>query len=149
MGYADIRTEVEELVGEINGNHATMARAAVHLFNRSHAFDELISLYRLADVMVVTPFRDDMNLVAKEYVATRQDKSGVLVLSELAGAAHQLPQAVLVNPYDIEGLEESIEFTVAMPMDEQARRMSKMLDTVSTNTAHTWAQTFLDELEQQ
>jgi trehalose 6-phosphate synthase len=148
LGYAEIRTEVEQLVGEINGNHATMARAAVHLFNRSHAFDELISLYRLADVMVVTPFRDGMNLVAKEYVATRQDDSGVLVLSEFAGAAHQLPQAVLVNPYDIEGLKDSIEFAVTMPMDEQARRMTQMLDTVSTNTAHTWAQTFLDDLEQ-
>ncbi len=146
-GYAEIRAEVEQLVGEINGTHGTMTRPAVHYMHRSHAFEELIAMYRLADVMLVTPFRDGMNLVAKEYVATRFDDTGVLVLSEFAGAAHELPQSVLVNPYDIDGLKEAIEFAVSMDRGEQRNRMSAMRTAVATNTAQHWARTFIEELE--
>jgi trehalose 6-phosphate synthase len=146
-GYAAIRSRVEQLVGEINGTFGTMTRPAVHYSHRSHGFDELIALYRLADVMLVTPFRDGMNLVAKEYIATRHDLTGALVLSEFAGAAHELGEAVLVNPYDIDGLKESIEFAVSMRRDEQKARMTAMRDAISRNTAEHWARTFLDALE--
>ena len=146
-GYADIRSRVEQLVGEINGTFGTMTRPAVHYSHRSHGFDELIALYRLADVMLVTPFRDGMNLVAKEYVATRRDLTGTIVLSEFAGAANELGEAVLVNPYDIEGLKESIEFAATMRPDEQQARMTAMRHAVSHNTAEHWARTFLDALE--
>ncbi len=146
-GYADIRSEVEQVVGEINGNYGTMIRPAVHYLHRSHDFDELIALYRLADVMLVTPFRDGMNLVAKEYVATRFDDTGVLVLSEFAGAVHELEQSVQVNPYDTDGLKEAIEHAVLMRPDEQSARMSAMRQTVAASTAHTWASSFLAELE--
>ncbi len=148
-GYADIRSQVEQLVGEINGNFGTMMRPAVHYLHRSHDFDELIVLYRLADVMLVTPFRDGMNLVAKEYVATKNDLTGSLVLSEFAGAAHELNEAVLVNPYDIDGMKEAIEFAVFMRPDEQRLRMRAMRAAVSYNTAEHWARTFVEQLESQ
>ena len=145
-GYADIRSDVEQVVGEINGNFGTMSRPAVHYLHRSHAFEELMALYRLADVMLVTPFRDGMNLVAKEYVATRHDLSGTVVLSEFAGAAHELTDAVLVNPYDVDGLKEAIVFAAFMPSDEQRRRMTGMRENVAQNSAQHWATTFIDEL---
>jgi trehalose 6-phosphate synthase len=146
-GYAEIRSRVEQLVGEINGNFATMMRPAVHYLHRSHEFDELITLYRTANVMLVTPLRDGMNLVAKEFVATRHNHSGALVLSEFAGAAHELNQAVLVNPYDIEGLKEAIEFAALMSADEQRIRMASMRQAVATNTSGHWATTFVEKLE--
>ncbi len=145
-GYSEIRSAVERTVGEINGNFGTMERPAIHYLHRSHDFRELTALYRLADVMLVTPFRDGMNLVAKEYVATRHDHSGALVLSEFAGAAHELQEAVLVNPYDTEGLKDAIELAVFMSAEEQRRRMEPMRDTVCTHNALAWANDFIDEL---
>ena len=147
LGYADIRSEVEQLVGEINGKFGTMTGPVVHYLHRSHAFAELIALYRLADVMLVTPFRDGMNLVAKEYVATRYDDTGVLVLSEFAGAVNELEQAVQVNPYDTDGMKAAIESAVRMRSHEQTERMSAMRSVVTESTAHTWASTFVAELE--
>ncbi|MGI9622740.1 MAG: alpha,alpha-trehalose-phosphate synthase (UDP-forming) [Acidimicrobiales bacterium] len=148
-GYASIRARVEQVVGEINGNFGSMSRPAIHYSHHSHGFEELIALYRLADVMLVTPFRDGMNLVAKEFVATRHDDSGAIVLSEFAGAVHELHQAVTVNPYHIEGLKEAIEVAVYMSRDEQRSRMSSMRKAVAFNTAEHWAKTFLEELESQ
>ncbi len=145
-GYSTIRSEVERIVGEINGNFGRMERPAVHYLHRSHSFEELAALYRLADVMLVTPFRDGMNLVAKEYVATRFDDSGALVLSEFAGAAHELDQAIQVNPFDTEGLKDAIERAALIPEDEARRRMSSMRGVVQSNTAQTWAQSFLELL---
>lgn len=146
-GYAAIRAEVEQLVGEINGGFGSMMRPAVHYMHRSHDFSELMALYRLANVMLVTPFRDGMNLVAKEFVACRHDLTGSIVLSEFAGAAHELSQAVLVNPFDIDGLKESIEFAVFMSAADQKVRMAAMRETVASNSAQHWSTTFLAELE--
>jgi len=146
-GYDEIRTEVEQLVGQINGRFGTMARQAVQYLHRSHNFDELMALYELADVMLVTPFRDGMNLVAKEYVASRTDLSGTLVLSEFAGAAHELPQAVLVNPYDTEGLKNAIEQAVLMDTAEQQERMEVMRQNVASNSAGAWVGDFITRLE--
>jgi trehalose 6-phosphate synthase len=147
-GYAEVRAEVERQVGEINGSHGTMERPAIHYLHRSHDFDELMALYRLADVMVVTPFRDGMNLVVKEYVATRHDLTGAVVLSEFAGAAHELSQAVLVNPYDIDGLKEALEWAVVMPPDDQRIRMTSMREAVAVNSAQYWASSFIAEIEE-
>ncbi|MDH3706343.1 MAG: trehalose-6-phosphate synthase [Acidimicrobiia bacterium] len=145
--YPEIRAMVEQLVGEINGEFATVDRPAIIYLHRSHNFDELMAMYRLADVMLVTPFRDGMNLVAKEFVATRVDNTGSLVLSEFAGAANELKGAVLVNPYDIEGLKRAIAEAVYMPLAEQHNRMSSMRKVVARNNAHRWATSFLDVLE--
>jgi trehalose 6-phosphate synthase len=107
----------------------------------------MAALYRAADVMVVTPFRDGMNLVAKEYVACRFDNDGALVLSEFAGAAAELRQAWLVNPYDIDGMKASLLEAYAAGGKETSRRMRAMRKTVVQNDVAKWARDFLEELE--
>ena len=105
------------------------------------------ALYRAADVMLVTPVRDGMNLVAKEFVATRTDHGGVLVLSEFAGAAVELRDALLVNPYDIEGSATALHAALTMPPPERRRRMSAMRDVVLRRDIHRWGEIFLQALE--
>ena len=107
---------------------------------------ELIALYRAADVMVVTPTRDGMNLVAKEFVAARTDLDGVLVLSEFAGAAEELDDAVLVNPYDIDGTAHAIARAIDMPPEERRARMMRLRARIERSTPQTWAATFLAAL---
>jgi trehalose 6-phosphate synthase len=107
----------------------------------------MAAFYRAADVMVVTPFRDGMNLVAKEYVACRYDDDGALVLSEFAGAAAELRQAWLVNPYDIDGMKASLLEAYEADAKETGRRMRAMRRTVVQNDVAKWARDFLEELE--
>ena len=145
--YVDIRGEVERLVSEINGDYGRVGFPVVHYIHQTHSFPELMALYRAADVMLVTPFADGMNLVAKEYVATRYDQTGVLVLSEFAGAAHQLNAAILVNPYDIDGLKEAIAEAVQMPADEQRQRNAALRAVVAFTDVNRWARDFLAALE--
>ena len=113
--YQDFRTLVDELVGRINGAFGTPRWVPVHYIFRGLSESELVALYRAADVMLVTPLRDGMNLVAKEFVASRIDGDGVLVLSEFAGAAWELPEALRVNPYDVEGAAEVYYRALTMP----------------------------------
>src|SRR6201747_2448840 len=103
-----MRETIEQQVGHINGLYSSTAGSAVRHFNQSMPREELAAMYRAADVMLVTPYRDGMNLVAKEYVAARGDLGGVLVLSEFAGAAAELKQALLVNPHDIAGVKTQL-----------------------------------------
>ena len=103
-----LRDRVEREVGRINGEYGRVGEPAIHYLNQPFDRAELAALYRTADVMVVTPLRDGMNLVAKEYVAARVDDAGALVLSEFAGAAAELTQAYLVNPHDLDGLKETL-----------------------------------------
>ena len=99
------RQDIDRLVGRLNGDLGRIGHPAIHYMHTSYGRDEMAALFRSADVMVVTPLRDGMNLVAKEYVACRYDDTGALVLSEFAGAADELRQAFLVNPYDINGMK--------------------------------------------
>jgi trehalose 6-phosphate synthase/phosphatase len=108
-GYRQFRTQIEERVGRINGTYGTLRSLPVHYIHQSVSADDLVALYRAADVMLVTPVRDGMNLVAKEFAASRIDDDGVLVLSEFAGAAAELNGAVITNPYDIDGTAAAIE----------------------------------------
>src|SRR5207344_2623254 len=124
--YEREREEVERLVGEVNGTHGQVGHAAIHYLHQSVDADELIALYLAADVMLVTPLRDGMNLVAKEYVASRTDGSGALVLSEFAGAAQELRGAILVNPHDLDGLKDAIRYAVTLPPEEARARMQRM-----------------------
>ncbi len=144
--YISLRARVEQLVGEINGDFGRVGFPVVHYIHQTQNFDQLLSLYRAADVMLVTPFRDGMNLVAKEYVATRYDETGALVLSEFAGAAHHLDAALLVNPHDIEGVKNAIQEAVEMTPDEARERMQSMRKAVRTTSAAEWARSFLDAL---
>ncbi len=144
--YVALKERVQGLVGEINGDFARVGVPPVHYIHQSRDFDELMSLYRSADVMMVTPLRDGMNLVAKEYVASRHDDTGVLVLSEFAGAADELTEALIVNPYDIDGVKSALMRAVAMPADEAAERMAAMRAKVEENHATRWAESFLTAL---
>jgi len=143
QGYGTVRNRVEQLVGTINGDFGELGRPVVQYIHKSLPFDELLVLYRAADVLLVTPFQDGMNLVAKEYVAARVDDTGALVLSEFAGAAEELADAFLVNPYDTEGLKDQIEAAVSMDCDEQKAHMTAMRDVVARNDLAAWAKAFL------
>ena len=144
--YAGTRERIEQLVGEINGEFATVGRPIVHNIHRKVAFDELVALYRAADVMLVTPLRDGMNLVAKEYVASRVDDAGALVLSEFAGAAHELGDAYIVNPHDLASLCAGIEAAVKSDHAERRRRMRSLQRVVLRHDVHHWASSFLRAL---
>jgi trehalose 6-phosphate synthase len=144
--YAGTRERVEQLVGEINGEFATVGRPIVHNIHRRISFEELVALYRAADVMLVTPLRDGMNLVAKEYVASRVDEAGALVLSEFAGAAHELRDAHIVNPHDLDSLCAGIEAAVTSDITEHRRRMRSLQRVVLRHDVHHWAASFLDRL---
>ncbi|MCU1500855.1 MAG: otsA [Ilumatobacteraceae bacterium] len=144
--YQAQREHVEQLVGAVNGEFATLGYPAVHYLHRSLPLDQLIALYLATDVMVVTPLRDGMNLVAKEFVAARGVGDGVLVLSEFAGAADEFTDAVIVNPHDPHALVEAMETAIAMPRDEAIRRMSALQDALLANDAQHWAASFLEHL---
>ena len=144
--YIDLRARVERLVGEINGDFGRVGFPVVHYIHQTQDFDSLMSLYRAADVLLVTPFSDGMNLVAKEYVASRYDETGVLVLSQFAGAAHQLTDALIVNPYDIEGVKLAIARAVEMTAEEKRDRMRSLRQSVSADNVSVWARSFINRL---
>ncbi|MBO0729758.1 MAG: trehalose-6-phosphate synthase, partial [Acidimicrobiaceae bacterium] len=145
--YQWLRQEVETVVGRINGDHGALGRPAVHYLHQSFPREEMAALYVTADVMLVTPLRDGMNLVAKEYVACRSDQQGTLVLSEFAGAADELRQAYLINPWDVEGTKAAIRTAIEATPAEKARRMRAMRRRVFEADVHHWANTFLGALE--
>jgi trehalose 6-phosphate synthase/phosphatase len=145
--YAELRSRVNELVSRINSNHGSPTSSPVQFLYRSIPVDELIALYRAADVMLVTPLRDGMNLVCKEYVAARTDGRGCLVLSEFAGAAAELATAITVNPYDILGVSAAIERAMFMSEEEQQLRMRELRHLVESSPVQSWAADFLRDLE--
>jgi trehalose 6-phosphate synthase len=145
-GYDDERRRVEQLVGAINGEFSSLGYPVVHYLHQSFELEELVSLYRATDVMLVTPLRDGMNLVAKEFAAARVDDSGVLVLSEFAGAADELTEAVSVNPHDIDQLTRSISAALSMPDDEASTRMQAIRKTIAHHDVFAWADGFLELL---
>lgn len=146
--YQSQRERVEQLVGAINGEFATLGHPAVHYLHQRLPLPELLALYQAADVMVVTPLRDGMNLVAKEFVASRTDEAGVLVLSEFAGAVDELHDALVVNPHDPDALVEALAAAIDMSDDEAAGRMRRLRATVLANDVHVWASSFLGRLAQ-
>jgi trehalose 6-phosphate synthase len=144
--YQQVRDRVDLEVGRINGEFGDVGRAPVHYLFQSRSRDELVAMYLAADVMLVTPLRDGMNLVAKEYVASRVDEQGALVLSEFTGAAAELDAAFLVNPHDIEDLKRGIRAALTAPAHDKATRMRQMRHAVRSHTVDQWAQEFLDAL---
>ncbi|MGK5173222.1 alpha,alpha-trehalose-phosphate synthase (UDP-forming) [Geodermatophilus sp. CPCC 205761] len=147
--YVHMRETIEQQVGHINGIFGALGGPAVHYINQSVPREELAALYRAADVMLVTPYRDGMNLVAKEYVAARGDLGGALVLSEFAGAAAELRQAYLVNPHDITGLKNQLVRALRQEPDEGAKRMRAMRRHLAKNDLDHWATSFIDALRAQ
>ena len=146
--YRLLRDEVEVTVGRINGEHAELGTPPVQYLHQSYPRDEMAALYLAADVMLVTALRDGMNLVAKEFVASKLDESGALVLSEFTGAADELTGAFLVNPHDIEGLKETIVRAATVSPAEARRRMRAMRRRVREHDVAYWAASFLRALDQ-
>ena len=146
--YRQFRVAVEQRVGRLNGAHGTISSLPVHYIHQSVPTTELAALYAAADVMLVTPLRDGMNLVAKEFVATRADEDGVLILSEFAGAAAELNGSITVNPYDIAGVADAIERALTMPAAERRVRMRNLRRGVIANDVAAWARSFVSRLEE-
>ncbi|USN98553.1 MAG: trehalose-6-phosphate synthase [Phycisphaeraceae bacterium] len=146
--YAELRDDVERLVGRINGTHSVKQHVPVHYIYGGLPTRDLIARYCAADVMMVTPFRDGMNLVAKEYCMTRIRQDGVLVLSEFAGAALELKQALLVNPFDVDGIASAMEDALEMTHAEQRKRMTTLRRTVRARSVHDWADGFISRLRE-
>ncbi|MFP5334370.1 MAG: alpha,alpha-trehalose-phosphate synthase (UDP-forming) [Actinomycetes bacterium] len=145
--YKQLRDEIELTVGRINGDFSTLGHPAVHYLHHSYPREEMAALFQAADVMLVTSLRDGMNLVAKEYVAARHDERGVLVLSEFTGAADELPQALRINPHDIDGTKQAVLQALEMPEREQVRRMRALRRRVLERDVARWAEAFLTELQ--
>lgn len=145
--YAEMRARIEQTVGRINGAHSDAGRVAVHYFRRSVTRDELVAYYLAADVMLVTPLRDGMNLVAKEYVACRRDNTGVLVLSEFAGAAREMRRALLVNPRDIDGAASVLLQALRLDKEDATRRMAILRMMVRRHDVQYWAESFWEAMQ--
>jgi trehalose 6-phosphate synthase/phosphatase len=144
--YRKLRDEVERLVSRINGEFATPSWTPIRYMHRSVNDETLLSLYRSADVMLVTPLRDGMNLVAKEFAACRCDEDGVLILSEFAGAADQMTDALVVNPYDVDGVGDALHLALSMDGPERRRRMRRLREHVMEHNVHRWATDFVQAL---
>jgi len=146
--YQRLKRRVNELVGYINGQFSTPTWSPIHYLYRSFSPDELAALYRSADVALVTPLRDGMNLVAKEYLACRLDDTGVLILSETAGAAAELGEAVVVNAADEAGMAAALHQALSMPAAEQVRRNRPMRRRLRRYDVRRWGDDFLTRLDQ-
>ncbi|NMC32126.1 MAG: bifunctional alpha,alpha-trehalose-phosphate synthase (UDP-forming)/trehalose-phosphatase [Veillonellaceae bacterium] len=145
--YQDMRREIDELVGRINGRFGDIGWAPIAYLYKNLGLQALSSLYSAADVALVTPLRDGMNLVAKEFVASRTQDDGVLILSEMAGAARELPEALIINPNSREEMAEAIHQALVMPASEQAERIRTMRDNVRRYDVHRWGWLFLHALQ--
>jgi trehalose 6-phosphate synthase/phosphatase len=146
--YQALKRSLDETVGRINGRFSDHGWSPIRYLFRHLEPEELAAFYRNADVALVTPLRDGMNLVAKEYAAAQVDERGVLVLSEMAGAADELQEALIVNPFDIDAVAESLHRALTMPADERRARMSALRDRVRQNTVDRWVERFLAAAEQ-
>ncbi|MCP2251895.1 trehalose 6-phosphate synthase [Prauserella aidingensis] len=144
--YQQMRVDIEQIVGRINGEFGRVGHTVLHYLHQSIDRSELAALFLAADVMVVTPLRDGMNLVCKEYVAARHDLGGALLLSEFAGAAAELSSAFLVNPHDLDGVKNALEQAIKLDPAEGRRRMRALRRQVLTHDVDRWARSFLEAL---
>jgi len=147
-GYAAISAEIDELIAGINTKYGREGHPGPVLYLKtSLQLPQLVALYRLADFCIVSSLHDGMNLVAKEFVAARDDLDGVLILSELAGAAHELEEALIINPYDERGFTAAIARALEMPVWERRRRMQALRRRVAGRDVLVWASDILERLE--
>ncbi|MBV8814471.1 MAG: bifunctional alpha,alpha-trehalose-phosphate synthase (UDP-forming)/trehalose-phosphatase [Verrucomicrobia bacterium] len=144
--YKHLVSEVESRVGQLNGKYGTLLGSPIHFIHGSIPFVDLCALYATADIAVVTPLVDGMNLVAKEFVGCQQENAGLLILSEFAGAAEELFNAIMVNPYDSAAVADAIEQALEMPIAERRSRALPMRDHVFRYDARHWARTFIKDL---
>ncbi|PHR91147.1 MAG: bifunctional alpha,alpha-trehalose-phosphate synthase (UDP-forming)/trehalose-phosphatase [Leeuwenhoekiella sp.] len=146
--YQLLKKEVDELVGRINGKFASVSWTPIWYFYRSMPFENLIDLYTTCEVALLTPIRDGMNLVAKEYIATRTNKTGVLILSEMAGAAQEMSEAVIINPNNFEEIADALKLAIEMPEDEQIKRNKFLQKRLKRYNVEKWAEDFMHALHE-
>ncbi len=144
--YRDLKTSIDMMIGALNGRYSSLDWRPVYYFYRSFPFEELMALYHIAQIALVTPLRDGMNLVAKEYVAAKRDDPGVLILSEMAGAAIELKDALIINPNEVKEIEGALFDALMMPEEEQTYRMGKMQKTIKAKNVKKWVSDFIIEL---
>ncbi len=144
--YSQAKKEIEEVVGRINGKFGTISWSPIIYQFKNLAFEPLVALYAVSDVALVTPLRDGMNLVAKEYLASRADKTGVLILSEMAGASKELGESITINPWNTREIADAIQQALEMPVEEQQRRNLIMQNRLRRYDVNRWANDFLEQL---
>jgi trehalose-6-phosphate synthase len=145
--YRALKKEIDEIVGRIVGEYSANAWSPIHYHHGSVNFEELIALYSAADIALVTPLRDGMNLVCKEYLASHSDEDGVLILSKFAGASAEITECLTVNPYSIEEIRDAIYRALHMPREERRKRMAAMRRIVSAHPIQSWLQKCLEEFD--
>ncbi|WP_299526682.1 bifunctional alpha,alpha-trehalose-phosphate synthase (UDP-forming)/trehalose-phosphatase [Winogradskyella sp.] len=145
--YQKLKRETDELVGRINGKFATVSWTPIWYYYRSLPFEDLIDLYISSDIALITPIRDGMNLVAKEYVATRIKGDGVLILSEMAGASKEMNEALLINPNNFQNFAWNLKRALTMPLEEQKTRIKFLQKRLKRYDVEKWAKEFLKSLE--
>jgi len=145
--YQELKDEVDQLVGRINSKYSELDWRPIHYFYRSYPFDSLSAFYRMSDVAMITPLRDGMNLVCKEYIASRPDQTGVLILSEMAGSAKELSDALLVNPNDIQSMADTLKSALKMSKEEQIHRNSVMQESLKKYNIFNWVELFIGNLK--
>lgn len=146
--YAKLKEKIDRKVGAINGKFATAGWQPIYYFYQTYGFEELVALYHISDIALITSFRDGMNLVAKEYVAVKRKRKGVLILSELAGASIELSEAIIINPTNTKEMENAIHQALMMSKQEQATNLNSMQETLKTQHIEQWAKSFISELIQ-
>ncbi|KAG7661616.1 TPS1 [[Candida] subhashii] len=144
--YQNLRSSVNELVGRINGQFGTVEFTPIHYLHKSIPFDELISLYNVSDVCLVSSTRDGMNLVSYEYIACQQERKGALILSEFAGAAQSLNGAIIVNPWNTEDLSEALKESLTLPEEKKEINFKRLFGYISKYTSGYWGESFVKEL---
>jgi trehalose 6-phosphate synthase/phosphatase len=145
--YQQMKSEVDEIVGRINGKFSSINRTPVWYFYRSLPFENLVDLYNYCDIALLTPIRDGMNLVAKEFIASKTDGRGVLILSEMAGASKEMSEALIINPNNKSQIAESIKTALEMPFEEQVERNSFLQKRLKRYDINKWAMEFLNAME--
>ena len=144
--YADLLREVDAEAERINRKFQTRSWKPIILVKRHHSHEEITRYYRAADLCLITALHDGMNLVAKEFVAERSDEQGVLILSAFAGASHELSDAIIINPYDIDQMADAIRRALEMSPEEQTLRMRRMRQVVAEHNVYRWAGSLIGEL---
>ena len=145
--YQNLKKETDEIVGRINGKYSTVNWTPISYYYRSMSFDQLIELYMISDIAMITPVRDGMNLVAKEYIATRINGDGVLILSEMAGASKELFESIQINPFDLNNMSESIYKALTMSKEEQIKRNLSMQNRIKRYNVELWSNEFINALK--
>ncbi|MFW6276293.1 MAG: bifunctional alpha,alpha-trehalose-phosphate synthase (UDP-forming)/trehalose-phosphatase, partial [Bacteroidota bacterium] len=147
--YEQLKERVDKLVGQINGKYGTLDWIPIHYMYRSLPFDKLTAVYNISDIAMITPIRDGMNLVAKEFVAAKKDGRGVLILSESAGASQELSEAIIINPNDYDSIAEALKQALVMPEEEQIQRNRPMQERIERYDINRWAHDFMERLRQE